>query len=153
MVGRGVIVHRGSMVNWGSFVDWSSMVDRSSLVDRGSMVDRGSLVNNRGSFVNRGSSSFVNRGSNRSIAFSLLWILGHAFVGDSLCPAIGQSHLVSSISIVTITLLMGIEVGGRVVVLDSVGVLVHWGEVRVGGLSGVGGGSGRGSAGTGQKGS
>ena len=73
-------------------------------------------------------------------------------VGDSLCPAIGQSHLVSSISIVTITLLMGIEVGGGVVVLDSVGVLVHWGEVRVGGLSGVGGGSCWGSAGTGQKG-
>merc|ERR1712106_777580 len=108
------------------------------------MVDRGSLVNNRGSFVNRGSSSFenrgssfVNRGSNRSIAFLLLWILGHAFighisnisfrsghVGDSLCPAIGQSHLVSSISIVTISLLMGIEVGGGVVVLDSIGVLV-----------------------------
>merc|ERR1712106_783545 len=124
------------------------------------MVDRGSLVNNRGS------SSFVNRGSNRSIAFSFLWILGFAFighvsdisfrsghVGDSLCPAIGQSHLVSPISIVTITLLMGIEVGGGVVVLDSVGVLVHWGEVGVGGLSGVGGGSGWGSAGTGQKGS
>ena len=74
-------------------------------------------------------------------------------VGDSLCPAIGQSHLVSSIGIVTITLLMGIEVGGGVVVLDSVGVLVHWGEVGVGGLSGVGGGSGRGSAGTGQEGS
>merc|ERR1711892_953857 len=148
-----MIVHRGS------FVDWSSMIDRSSLVDRGSMVDRGS-------FVNRGSSSFVNRGSNRSIAFSVLWILGHAFighisnisfrsgdVGDSLCSAIGQSHLVSSISIVTITLLMGIEVGGGVVVLDSVGVLVHWGEVRVDRLSGVGWGSGRGSAGTGQKGS
>merc|ERR1712123_521869 len=143
MVSRGMMIHRGS------------------LVDRGSMGDRGSLVDNRGSFVNRGSSSFVNRGSNRSIAFSVLWILGHAFighisnisfrsghVGDSLCSAIGQSHLVSSISIVTITLLMGIEVGGGVVVLDSVGVLVHWGEVRVGGLSGVGGGSGRGSAGT-----
>merc|ERR1712106_814142 len=124
------------------------------------MVDRGSLVNNRGS------SSFINRGSNRSIAFSLLWILGHAFigyisnisfrsghVGDSLCPPIGQSHLVSSISIVTITLLMGIEVGGGVVVLDSVGVLVHWGEVRVDRLSGVGWGSGRGCAGTRQKGS
>merc|ERR1712123_278542 len=141
MVSRGMVVHRGSMVHWGSFVDWGSMVDRGSLVD------------------NRGSSSFVNRGSNRSIAFSLLWILGHAFighisnisfrsghVGDSLCSAIGQSHLVSSISIVTITLLMGIEVGGRVVVLDSVGVLVHWGEVGVGGLSGVGWGSGWGSA-------
>merc|ERR1711892_1182434 len=148
-----MIVHRGS------FVDWSSMIDRSSLVDRGSMVDRSS-------FVDRGSSSFVSRGSNRSIAFSLLWILGHAFighisnipfrsrhVGDSLCSAIGQSHLVSTISIVTITLLMGIEVGGGVVVLDSVGVLVHWGEVGVGGLCGVGGGSSRGSAGTGQEGS
>ena len=73
-------------------------------------------------------------------------------IGDSLCPAIREGNLVSSIGVVTITFLMGVEVGERVVIIDSVIVLVHWGEVGVGGFNrvwcrgSIGWGSCRGSA-------
>ena len=59
------------------------------------------------------------------------------YVGDSLCPAIRESNLVSSIGVVTITFLMGVEVREGVVILHGVSVLVHWGEVGVGGFNRV----------------
>ena len=69
---------------------------------------------------------------------------GGGGVGHNLGPAVRESHLVSSSSVVAVTLLMGVEVTEGVVILDGVGVLVHWGLVRVGGLWGsVGGDGGR----------
>merc|ERR1719435_910097 len=59
-------------------------------------------------------------------------------VCHDLCSAVRKSNLVSSSSIVTITLLMGVEVGEGVVILDGVGVLVHGGEVGVCWLSWIG---------------
>ena len=65
-------------------------------------------------------------------------------VCHDLGSAVRKSDLVASSSVVAITLLMGVEVGEGVVILDGVGVLVHWGLVRVGGLWGsVGGDGGR----------
>jgi len=58
-------------------------------------------------------------------------------IGHDLCSAVGKSNLVSSGGVITITLFMSVEVGEGVVILDGVGVLVHWGEVGVGGFSGV----------------
>ena len=77
-------------------------------------------------------------------------------VGHDLGPAVGESHLVASGGVVAITLLVGVEVGEAVVVLDGVVVLVHgdlvgvghgggdvgWGGRAVGGDRGGGGGEG-----------
>ena len=57
---------------------------------------------------------------------------GSGGVGHDLGSAVGESDLVTSSSVVTITLLVGVEVAEGVVILDSVGVFVHRGLVRVG---------------------
>ena len=57
---------------------------------------------------------------------------GGGGVGDDLGSAVRESNLVTSSSVVTITLLVGVEVAEGVVILDSVGVFVHRGLVRVG---------------------
>ena len=67
-------------------------------------------------------------------------------VRDVLGPAVGESNLVGTVGVVAITALLGVEVGERVVVLDSVPVLVDGGEVWVGRLRGVGGDGGGGEA-------
>merc|ERR1712128_203733 len=53
-------------------------------------------------------------------------------VGNNLCTSIRKSNPVSTLSIVTITLLIGIKVNEAVVILYSIAILVNWGEVRIG---------------------
>ena len=86
-------------------------------------------------------------------------------VGHNLGPAVRESHLVTTSGVVAITLLVGVEVGEAVVILDGVGVLVHgdlvsvgdrggvvgWSRGAVGGDGGGGGGEGAGGQSRGEE--
>ena len=69
---------------------------------------------------------------------------GGGGVGHDLGPAVGESNLVTSSSVVTVTLFVGVEVAEGVVIFDGVGVLVdrHLVGVGHGGGGAVGGDSG-----------
>merc|ERR1712001_701141 len=140
VVDRGMMVDRSRLVDRGSMVDGSRFIDRSNLDNRSSLDYRSDLNNG---------SSLVCRSSNRRV-WLVFWVLSFSFIlnisyvsfrsrhiGHNLLSAIRKSNLISSSSIVTITLLMGIEVRARVVISNGVVVVVHWGEVGVGGLSRV----------------
>ena len=90
--------------------------------------------------------SVLHRFLQSRIVFCKFSTHGGGGVGHYLGPAVGESNLVTSSSVVTITLLMGIEVAEGVVILDSVGVLVDRDLVGVdhgggGAVHGGGGGS------------
>ena len=127
--GRGSVVDRGWLVDGGSLVDGSSLVDGGSFVDGGSMVDRGWFVG--GGLVS---------GGLRVLSFTGVGNIGDVttvtisnVVGHSLKTAVGESHGVASLGRISITRLIGIEVGSTVVVIDSVLVSVG-GGLLVGGL-------------------
>merc|ERR1719186_516760 len=141
VVDRGMMVDRSRLVDRGSMVDGSRFVYRSSMIDRSRGVD-GSNLDYRSSLdyrsdLNNGS-SLVCRSSNRRV-WLVLWVLSFSFIlnisyvsfrsrhiGHNLLSAIRKSNLISSSSIVTITLLMGVEVRARVVISDGVVVVVNW---------------------------
>jgi len=129
LVGRGRVVgSRGRVVNLGGRLVGRGRVVRS----RGGFVDNG-FVDDGGRFVSGGgvgrlvflffgvdSLSFVFDVSNVSGGISL--------VGDDLDTAVGKVHTVFTSGIVVISVFSMRENGTGVTVLNSIFVVVHWGE-------------------------
>ena len=93
---------------WGRFVGWG----RSRLVGR-----LGGLV---GLSLRILSFSFVGN-------FSHVSGVSINVVSDLLGTAVGKSNVVGSLSVVTVTAFLGIEVGTVVIILDSIVEGVFWG--------------------------
>merc|ERR1719445_1008349 len=109
------MIRRSSLVHRSSFVNRCRLVNRSRLVHRSSLVTRSSLVN-RSSIIVR-----FPRVSNISNIFTVT--ISNIIV-NSLCSAIRQSYTVGARGRIAITTLSGLEVSTRVVIIDSILILV-----------------------------
>merc|ERR1712098_740121 len=109
MIRRSSLVYRSSLVNRSSLVHRSSLVDGSSLVYRGSLVDRSIIIV---SFPRVSNISHVS-----TVPISHI-------IGDGLCATIRQSYAVRARGRIAITTLSSLEVSTRVVIIDSIFILV-----------------------------
>ena len=158
---------RGRVVNLGG-----GFVGRGRVVgSRGGFVDNGSgfVSGSRGRFVCGGGGRFVGGGVGR-LVFLVFGVVGLSFVfdvssvsigiglvGDDLDTAVGKVHTVFTSGIVVISVFSMRENGTGVTVLNSIFVVVHWGEDGIFMIGGRVGGSIRcrcvgGSRGNSQKG-
>ena len=136
LVGRGGVVRsRGRVVDLGGRFVGRGRVVRS----RGGFVDNG-FVDDGGGFVSGSRGGFVRSGVG-GLVFLIFGVVGLSFVfdvsgvsvgislvGDDLDTAVGKVHTVFTSGIVVISVFSMRENGTGVTVLNSIFVVVHWGE-------------------------
>jgi hypothetical protein len=140
LVGRGRVVRsRGRVVNLGGGFVGRGRVVRSR---GGFVVDDGSgfVSGSRGRFVCGSRGGFIGGGVGR-LVFLVFGVVGLSFVfdvsgvsvgislvGDDLDTAVGKVHTVFTSGIVVISVFSMRENGTGVTILNSIFVVVHWGE-------------------------
>ena len=70
-------------------------------------------------------------GLSRVLDISDVASVGISSVGNSLEATIGKSNVVFSLGVIAVAGLRGSKVGTAVAVIDSIGVVVCWGDIRV----------------------
>merc|ERR550519_1765628 len=121
------MIRRIRLINWSSLVHRTSLVYRSSLVHRSSLIHRSSLVYrsrlvHRSSVVSR--SSIIVRFPRVSNISYISTVSISNIIVDSLCTPIRQSYTVGARGRIAITTFSGLEVSTRVVIIDSILILV-----------------------------